>query len=148
MCLLDLRPNEEQSDATYHKHIGYVEGGPMGGAHIEIEEIRDPLKTQAIRYVAESASYDRAVCDGFDSVGSLTHHEREPDADGKGQRRQDPPWCAAEKAEGHAVITQVREIEPRGDRDASAQGFRIRNHDSFCDLIDGESDENGKSAAN
>lgn len=120
----------------------------MGGAHIEIKEIRDPLKTQAIRYVAESASYDRAVCDGFDSVGSLTHHERQPDADGNGQRRQDPPWCAAEKAEGHAVITQVREIKPRGDRDASAQGFRIRNHDSFCDLIDGESDENGKSAAN
>lgn len=120
----------------------------MGGAHIEIEEIRDPLKTQSIRYVAESASYDRAVCDGFDSVGSLTHHERQPDADGNGHRRQDPPGCAAEKAEGHAVITQVREIEPRGDRDASAQGFRIRNHDGFCDLIDGESNENGKSAAN
>ena len=60
----DLR-TEDQSDTADYENIGHVEGGPMRGTDIEIEEICHGSNSHAVHDVAERASEDQTVGNRF-----------------------------------------------------------------------------------
>ena len=144
MPTLEHRCDQKQPDSTDHEDVSHVEGWPVHGANIEIEEICHGPKSEAVHDVAVRASEDRTVGNCFDAVPCAKHHGSEPSTDSECKDHKAPPRRAAQKPEGHAIVPMEREIESGEHGNSSAQDARIRYDDGLCDLIDRKSREGGK----
>ena len=138
----DLR-TEDQSDTADYENIGHVEGGPMRGTDIEIEEICHGSNSHAVHDVAERASEDQTVGNRFYAVPGAQHHDSEPGTNSKRKHHKAPPRRTSEKPKDHAIVTVECKIEAGKNSNPGTQSARIRDNEGFYDLIDCESRQGG-----
>ena len=129
--------DEVYADAAAFGGVGDVEGGEVGAAPVEVEEVGDVVEAEAVEEVAGDSAAEEAEGDAVDAAGGeeLAAEQDEGYQHGEGEGGEGEV-LAAEHAPGGAGVADVGEVEKAGDDGVGFEQGECAADPLFCGLVE------------